>query len=98
DAIFDENRFSSAPRPSLRILNGTEDIGGSVVPKEVTKEVVQQLEPELRKSKMNRNPKNFRPEFQLYLIEGTRDEVSDQHSYCFNVENDPKTFDEAMKS
>ncbi|GJW39487.1 zinc finger, CCHC-type containing protein [Tanacetum coccineum] len=43
-------------------------------------------------------PKNFRPEFQLYLIEGTRDEVSDQHSYCFNVEDDPKTFDEAMKS
>nr|GEY20083.1 zinc finger, CCHC-type [Tanacetum cinerariifolium] len=28
----------------------------------------------------------------------TRDEVSDQHSYCFNVKNDPKTFDEAMKS
>nr|GEW17466.1 zinc finger, CCHC-type [Tanacetum cinerariifolium] len=29
---------------------------------------------------------------------GTRDEVFDQHSYCFNVEDDPKTFDEAMKS
>ncbi|GJY27893.1 zinc finger, CCHC-type containing protein [Tanacetum coccineum] len=28
----------------------------------------------------------------------TRDEVSDQHSYCFNVEDDPKIFDEAMKS
>ncbi|GKF71663.1 hypothetical protein Tco_0207777, partial [Tanacetum coccineum] len=90
DAIFDENRFSSAPRPSLRILNGTEYIGGSVFPKSV----VQQLEPELRKSKKNSNPKNFRPEFQLYLIEGTRDEVSDQHSYYFNVEDDPKTFDE----
>nr|GEV81588.1 zinc finger, CCHC-type [Tanacetum cinerariifolium] len=36
--IFDENRFSSIPRPSLRIPNETEDIGGSVVPKEVTKE------------------------------------------------------------
>ncbi|GKC00588.1 zinc finger, CCHC-type containing protein [Tanacetum coccineum] len=34
DAIFDENRFYSIPRPSLRIPNGTEDIGGSVVPKE----------------------------------------------------------------
>ncbi|GJY43581.1 hypothetical protein Tco_0431794, partial [Tanacetum coccineum] len=31
-------------------------------------------------------------------IGGTRDEVSDQHSYCFNVKDDPKTFDEAMKS
>ncbi|GKF13782.1 zinc finger, CCHC-type containing protein [Tanacetum coccineum] len=26
------------------------------------------------------------------------DEVSDQQSYCFNVEDDPKIFDEAMKS
>nr|GEX52943.1 zinc finger, CCHC-type [Tanacetum cinerariifolium] len=34
DAIFDENRFSSVPRPSLMILNGTKDIGGSVVPEE----------------------------------------------------------------
>ncbi|GKD75491.1 zinc finger, CCHC-type containing protein, partial [Tanacetum coccineum] len=34
DVIFDENRFSSAPKPSLRIPNGTEDIGGSVVPEE----------------------------------------------------------------
>ncbi|GJZ63047.1 zinc finger, CCHC-type containing protein [Tanacetum coccineum] len=71
---------------------------GLVVPEEVTKEVVQQPKPELRKSKRNRTPKDFGPEFQLYLIEGTRDEVSDQHSYCFNVEDDPKTFDEAIKS
>ncbi|GKC62046.1 zinc finger, CCHC-type containing protein [Tanacetum coccineum] len=98
DAIFDENRFSSVPKLSLRIPNQTEDIGGSVVPKEVTEEVVQQPEPELRKDKRNRTPKNFRPEFQLYLIEGTRDEVFDQHSYFLNIEDDPKTFDEAMKS
>ncbi|GJV84096.1 zinc finger, CCHC-type containing protein [Tanacetum coccineum] len=94
DAIFDENRLSSVPRPSLRIPNGTEDISGSVVPEEI----VQQPEPELRKSKRNRTSEDFRPEFQLYLIEETRDEVSYQHSYCFNVEDDPKTFDEAMKS
>ncbi|GKA84915.1 zinc finger, CCHC-type containing protein [Tanacetum coccineum] len=36
DAIFYENKFSSIPRPSLRISNGTEDIGGLVVPEEVT--------------------------------------------------------------
>ncbi|GKC20815.1 zinc finger, CCHC-type containing protein, partial [Tanacetum coccineum] len=98
DAIFDENRFFLVPRPSLRIPNGTEDIGGSVVTDEVTEEVVRQPEPELRKGKRNWTPKKFRPEFQLYLIEGTRDEVSDQHSYCSNVEDDPKTFDEVMKS
>ncbi|GKB27891.1 zinc finger, CCHC-type containing protein [Tanacetum coccineum] len=75
DAIFDENRFSLVPRPSLRIPNGIEDNGGSVVPKEVTEEVVQQPKPELRKSKRNRTSKDFGPEFQLYLIEGTRDEM-----------------------
>nr|GEZ20725.1 zinc finger, CCHC-type [Tanacetum cinerariifolium] len=80
-------------------LMKTEDFGGSVVHKEVTEEEnVQQPERELRKSKTNRTPKNFGPEFHLYLIEKTKDEVSDQHSYCFNVEDDPKTFDEAMKS
>ncbi|GKA22091.1 zinc finger, CCHC-type containing protein, partial [Tanacetum coccineum] len=99
DAIFDENRFSLVPRPSQRsLVNGTEDIDCSVVPEEVTEEVVQQPEPEFRKRKRNRTPKDFGLEFQLYLIEGTMDEVSDQHSYCFNVEDDPKTFDEAMKS
>ncbi|GKF57254.1 hypothetical protein Tco_0170791 [Tanacetum coccineum] len=60
--------------------------------------MAQQPETELRKSKRNRIPKNFGSEFQLYLIEGTKDEISDQHSYCFNVEDDTKTFDEAMKS
>ncbi|GKB24407.1 zinc finger, CCHC-type containing protein [Tanacetum coccineum] len=84
DTTFDDNRFSSVSRPSLRILNGTKDIGVSVVPKEVTKEVVKQPEPELRKSKRNRTPKEFGSEFQLYLIEGTRDECcflerSNQH-------------------
>ncbi|GJS40697.1 hypothetical protein Tco_0565740 [Tanacetum coccineum] len=63
DSIFNKNRLSSIPRPSLRILNGTEDIGGSVVPEEVTEEVVQQPKPELRKSKRNRNLKSFGPKF-----------------------------------
>ncbi|GKD81365.1 zinc finger, CCHC-type containing protein [Tanacetum coccineum] len=44
-------------------FNGNEDIGGLVVPEEVTEEVVQQPEPELRKSKRNRTPNNFGPEF-----------------------------------
>nr|GEV29613.1 zinc finger, CCHC-type [Tanacetum cinerariifolium] len=75
DAIFDEHRFSSIHKPSQRsLVKRTEYSGGSVVPKKVTDEVVQQLEPELRKSKRHRTPKDFRPEFQIYLIEGTRDE------------------------
>nr|GEW98266.1 hypothetical protein [Tanacetum cinerariifolium] len=38
DTIFDENRYYSVSKPSLRVPNKTEDIGGSVIPKEVTKE------------------------------------------------------------
>nr|GEX38104.1 hypothetical protein [Tanacetum cinerariifolium] len=38
DAIFDDNRFLLVLRPSLSIHNETKDIGGSVVPKEVTEE------------------------------------------------------------
>nr|GEW35631.1 zinc finger, CCHC-type [Tanacetum cinerariifolium] len=39
DAIFNENIFSSFPRPSQKsLINGTKDIGGLVVPQEVTKE------------------------------------------------------------
>nr|GEY56533.1 zinc finger, CCHC-type [Tanacetum cinerariifolium] len=75
DAIFDQNRFFLVPRPSFKIPKGTEDIDSSVVHEKVTKEVVQQPKPELRKSKRNRTPKDFRHELQLYLIEGTRDKV-----------------------
>ncbi|GJW32329.1 zinc finger, CCHC-type containing protein [Tanacetum coccineum] len=95
--------FSSVPRSSQRyLINGSEDTGGSVVSEEVTEKVtkevvVQQPKLELRKSKRNKTPKNFEHEFQLSLIEGTMDEVFDQHSYCFNVKDDPKTFDEAIK-
>ncbi|KAL0328172.1 UNVERIFIED_CONTAM: Retrovirus-related Pol polyprotein from transposon TNT 1-94 [Sesamum calycinum] len=53
---------------------------------------------ELRKSKRKRKSKSFGPDFQLYLIEGSRYEVSTLYPYCFNVKDDPKTFDEAMKS
>nr|GEZ63522.1 zinc finger, CCHC-type [Tanacetum cinerariifolium] len=75
DVIFDEHRFSSVPKPSQRsLVKGTEDSGGSVVSKRVTDEIVQQFKPELRKSKRHRTPKDFRPEFQLYFIKGTRDE------------------------
>ncbi|GKB82420.1 zinc finger, CCHC-type containing protein [Tanacetum coccineum] len=51
--LFVLQLFSSVPRPSHKsLINGTEDIGGLVVLKEVTKEVVvQQPEPELKKSK-----------------------------------------------
>nr|GEY19131.1 zinc finger, CCHC-type [Tanacetum cinerariifolium] len=32
------------------------------------------------------------------LVEESRDEIASQYSYCYSIEEDPKTFDEAMKS
>nr|GEX99094.1 zinc finger, CCHC-type [Tanacetum cinerariifolium] len=75
DAIFDEILFFLIPRPSINDPKGTKHIGGSVVPEKVTKEVVKQPEPELRKIKRNMPLKNFRPGFQSYLIEETKDEI-----------------------
>nr|GEY17962.1 zinc finger, CCHC-type [Tanacetum cinerariifolium] len=72
DAIFDENRFFSVPRLSLSIPKGTEYIGGAVVPKKVTKEVVHQLELTLRKSKRNKTVKDFRPEWECRSPKDTR--------------------------
>ncbi|KAL0420966.1 UNVERIFIED_CONTAM: Retrovirus-related Pol polyprotein from transposon TNT 1-94 [Sesamum latifolium] len=93
DAIFDETRFSSIPRPK-KIIPSTSGTNKETESFKVTPD-----EPiKLRKSKRVRKPKSFGPDFQLYLIEGSRDEVSTLYPYCFNVEDDPKIFDEAMKS
>nr|GEW40852.1 zinc finger, CCHC-type [Tanacetum cinerariifolium] len=60
DAIFDEKRFSSVPRPSQRsLVKGTKDSGGLVVYERVTNEIVQQSKPELKKSKRHRTPKDL---------------------------------------
>nr|GEV14291.1 zinc finger, CCHC-type [Tanacetum cinerariifolium] len=43
DVIFEDNRFSSVPRPSLRIPDRTKDISSLVVPEEVIEEVLTDL-------------------------------------------------------
>ncbi|GKD75917.1 zinc finger, CCHC-type containing protein [Tanacetum coccineum] len=72
DAIFDENRFSSIPRPKDIIPNSVEsqrDDHSDDVPSEI-------LEPR----------------------KGSRDQVGSQYSYCYSIEEDPRTYDEAMQS
>nr|KAJ0216802.1 hypothetical protein LSAT_V11C300117120 [Lactuca sativa] len=54
--------------------------------------------PEPRRSTRARKAKSFGYDFQLYLVEVTRNEAISQHQYCFNIEEDPKTFSEAMDS
>ncbi|CAA7030319.1 unnamed protein product [Microthlaspi erraticum] len=54
--------------------------------------------PVLRRSKRGRIEKSFGPEFQIYLVEGSRDEIVLQYSYCYLVGDEPRTFSEAMAS
>ncbi|GJR34523.1 zinc finger, CCHC-type containing protein [Tanacetum coccineum] len=91
-AIFNENRFSSMPRPKdiVSSSNGTQ---GGDLPGETPIEI-----PEPRRSNRARVAKSYGSDFQLYLVEGSRDEIASQYSYCYSIEEDPKTFDEAMKS
>nr|GEW87378.1 zinc finger, CCHC-type [Tanacetum cinerariifolium] len=92
DAIFDENCFSSIPRPKDIIPNVQESqINDHTddVPSEI---------PEPRKGKRVRKAKSYGSDFQLYLVEGSRDQVGSQYSYCFSIEEDPRTYNEAMQS
>jgi hypothetical protein len=52
----------------------------------------------LRRSKRARKEKSFGPDFQTYLVEGTRDEVGFQYAYCYHIDDDPRTYKEAMES
>nr|GEZ97369.1 hypothetical protein [Tanacetum cinerariifolium] len=94
DAIFDEERFTSIPRPRGTIqpssskitedeVEGTDDVPGPSVP---------------RKSTRTRKAKSFGFDFQLYLVEGTRDKTVSLREYCYIIEEDPRTLSEAMAS
>nr|GEW04179.1 zinc finger, CCHC-type [Tanacetum cinerariifolium] len=94
DAIFDEEWFTSIPRPRGMIqpssskiaedeVEGTDDVHGPSVP---------------RKSTRTRKTKSFGSDFQLYLVEGTRDKTLSQCEYYFFIEEDPRTLSEAMTS
>nr|KAJ0189167.1 hypothetical protein LSAT_V11C800436000 [Lactuca sativa] len=94
DVIFDEERFTSIPRPrdmvhqsSSKSTTQAEDVSGGA-----------SYVPEPRKSTRARKAKCFGSDFQLYLVEGTRNETISQHQYCFNIEDDPKTFSETIAS
>ncbi|GJT97076.1 zinc finger, CCHC-type containing protein [Tanacetum coccineum] len=90
DAIFDENRFSSIPRPKDIIPNVQEpqmDDHIDDVPSEIS---------EPRKGKRVRKAKSYGSDLQLYLVEGSRDQVGLQYSYCYSIEEDPGTYNEAM--
>ena len=93
DVIFDEMMFSSIPRPkdltfdANKVQNSESQDGG----------VVQEPQ-DICRSKRGQIAKNFGSDFQLYLVEGSRDEINLEYSYCYSIEDDPKTYQEAMES
>nr|GEU69216.1 hypothetical protein [Tanacetum cinerariifolium] len=92
DAIFAENCFSSIPRPKDIIPNVQEsqiDDHTDDVPNEI---------PEPQKGKRVQKAKSYGFNFQLYLVEGLIDQVVSQYSYCYSIEEDPRTYNEAMQS
>nr|GEY41148.1 hypothetical protein [Tanacetum cinerariifolium] len=92
DAVFDDNHFSSIPRPNDIIPNSDEsqrDDLSDDVPNEIHKP---------RKGKRVQKAKSYGFDFQLYLVEGSRDQVGLQYSDCYSIEEDPRTYNEAMQS
>ncbi|EOX94625.1 Uncharacterized protein TCM_004260 [Theobroma cacao] len=49
-------------------------------------------------SKRVRKVKDFDPDFYMFIVEGTRENIDNKIPYCFNLESDPISYDEAMKS
>ncbi|GKD18677.1 zinc finger, CCHC-type containing protein, partial [Tanacetum coccineum] len=83
---------SKAYRPKDIIPNSIEsqrDDHSDDVPSEIS---------EPRKSKRVQKAKLYGSDFQLFLVEGPRDHVGSQYSYCYSIEEDPRTYDEAMQS
>nr|GFD38719.1 zinc finger, CCHC-type [Tanacetum cinerariifolium] len=62
---------------------GADDVPGPSVP---------------RKRTRTRKAKSFGSDFQLYLVEGTRDKTVFLREYCYIIEEDPRTLSEAMAS
>nr|GEW59996.1 zinc finger, CCHC-type [Tanacetum cinerariifolium] len=62
-------------------VEGADDVPGPSVP---------------RKSNRTRKAKSFGYDFQLYLVEGTRDKTVSLREYCYIIKEDPRILSEAM--
>nr|GEW85467.1 zinc finger, CCHC-type [Tanacetum cinerariifolium] len=54
--------------------------------------------PEPRKGKRVRKSKSYGFDFQIYLVEGSRNQVGSQYSYFYSIEEDPRIYNEALQS
>ncbi|GJY89907.1 zinc finger, CCHC-type containing protein, partial [Tanacetum coccineum] len=98
DARFDENRFKTIPKAheisketvSTKIPITTEGNNDDSFPDR------QQVEP--RRSTRQRRQRTFSPDFEMYLVEGDRKGLIREYPIIYNLDEDPQTYSEAMKS
>nr|GEX99302.1 hypothetical protein [Tanacetum cinerariifolium] len=98
DARFDENRFKTIPN--------AHEISKETVSTEIPKTTEgnnddsfldhQQVEP--RRSTRQRRQRIFGPDFKMYLVEGDRKGLVTEYTIIYNLDEDPQTYSEAMKS
>ncbi|XP_075112339.1 uncharacterized protein LOC142182195 [Nicotiana tabacum] len=96
DAIFDETRFVSIPRSKDIVLD---DPSSSTSQSSIFQNDENQDDiVEVRRSKRVRKEKTYGDDFYIYLVEGSIDKTGNKIPYCYNMKNDPTTFNEAMQS
>jgi hypothetical protein len=92
DAIFQENRFTSIQNPKDIVHSNVQSLENNIS----NKDTLSCSEP--RRSKRIRKVKNYGSDFFMFLVEGTNDSINSYGPICYNLENDPETFEEAIKS
>ena len=88
NAIFDENIFSSIPKPNNLILttmapNNGQEHGGIV---------------EVRRSKRIRKERSFGSDFFVPLVKGSRESIENEILYFYSIDSDPTCFKDAIES
>ncbi|KAJ9538566.1 hypothetical protein OSB04_031299 [Centaurea solstitialis] len=92
DVDFFEDKFSEEAENSDRLLDS--DIPGTSHDGSKTSQKVEKP----RKSTRVRKEKSLGNEFLSYLVEGSHKKVTREIIFSINIDDDPKTFEEAMSS
>ena len=82
DAIFDENKFSSIPKPNNLIPTTMTPSNG-----QEHRDIV-----EVRRSKQIRKEKSFGPDFFFYMVEGTKECVENEIPHVYSIDSNPTSF------
>ncbi|GKB64921.1 hypothetical protein Tco_0921107, partial [Tanacetum coccineum] len=98
DAHFDENRFKTIPK-AHEISNETVSTEIPITTKRNNDDSFsdhQQVES--RRSTRQQRQRTFGPYFEMYLVEGDRKGLIREYPIIYNLDEDPQTYSEAMKS